>query len=194
MKKISLGIFTITFLLSCGQEIEFSPKPMGFQRIDLPVDTHWKAFDTTGSPYKYEYPSYAVPIMQRNSWNQSIYYPQYKATLYGTYIPLDNEQKEKSFFFHSEYSRNLVYEHSIKADEINEKLYLSDTNNVYGIIYEIGGNVASNYQFFISDSVNHFYRGSLYFESKPNVDSIQPVLDFLKADITRMIESFKWNK
>jgi len=35
-------------------------------------------------------------------------------------------------------------------------------------------------------------RGALYFNEQPRLDSIQPVLDFVKKDIDVMIRSFKW--
>ncbi|MEN8928743.1 MAG: gliding motility lipoprotein GldD, partial [Flavobacteriales bacterium] len=86
----------------------------------------------------------------------------------------------------------LAYEHRIKADAINEKVFTNDSLGVYGISYEIVGNVASNYQFFLTDSTNNFYRGSLYFNVKPNIDSIKPVLDYLKENINTMIGTFDW--
>jgi hypothetical protein len=48
-------------------------------------------------------------------------------------------------------------------------------------------------QFFLTDSVNHFLRGALYIREVPNIDSIQPVIDFLEPDIIRLIETTSWN-
>ena len=59
-------------------------------------------------------------------------------------------------------------------------------------MYEIEGNAASAYQFHLTDSTNHFVRGSLYFNNIPNQDSIQPVLEFVKEDITHLFETFVW--
>lgn len=176
----------------CTEEVSFFPKPNGFPRIDLPKTKDWKVYQSDDCPYQYQYPSYAIPVDDQNSCNQSLHYPQFKATLYATYIPLNEKKEDQTLFFHSEYSRNLAYEHSIKADEISEDVYQNDSNQVYGVLYDIKGNVATNYQFYITDSLNHFYRGSLYFEASPNIDSIKPVLDFLKEDIKQMINTFKW--
>ena len=46
-------------------------------------------------------------------------------------------------------------------------------------------------QFFLTDSVDHFIRGSLYFDVEIN-DSIMPINNFLKEDIRFMIETFEW--
>ena len=56
------------------------------------------------------------------------------------------------------------------------------------------GNVASNYQFFLTDSTNRFFRGAMYFNMRPNADSLQPVTDFVKADLEVLIESFEWTE
>ena len=65
--------------------------------------------------------------------------------------------------------------------------------NVYGRIYNIGGNAASSYQFYLTDSNKHFLRAALYFENKPNVDSMGIVIDFIKKDVDHLIETFEWN-
>jgi hypothetical protein len=35
-------------------------------------------------------------------------------------------------------------------------------------------------------------RGALYFNNTPRLDSIQPVLKFVKKDIDTMIKTFRW--
>jgi gliding motility-associated lipoprotein GldD len=61
-----------------------------------------------------------------------------------------------------------------------------------GIVYELKGNTATNLNFYVSDGKRHFLRGALYFNDKTEIDSIQPIFDFIKADIYKMIESTKW--
>jgi gliding motility-associated lipoprotein GldD len=63
---------------------------------------------------------------------------------------------------------------------------------VYGLVYDLGGAVASPVQFYLTDSTNHFLRGSLYFEAKPNPDSIAPVLAYVKKDIELFTRSLEW--
>ena len=58
----------------------------------------------------------------------------------------------------------MVYKHTIKADAINEKLYLNNNQKTYGTLYDIKGEAASSVQFHLTDSVNHFIRGALYFK------------------------------
>jgi gliding motility-associated lipoprotein GldD len=91
-------------------------------------------------------------------------------------------------------SRELAIKHQIKASGLDQSEIRRDSAKVYGLIYDISGNTASSMQFFLTDSSNHFLRGSLYFNVAPNIDSLQIVVDFLKKDIHQMINSFKWKK
>jgi gliding motility-associated lipoprotein GldD len=60
------------------------------------------------------------------------------------------------------------------------------------MFYEVGGNAASQSQFYVTDSINHFITGSLYFYAKPNYDSILPAANYLQKDIKRIMESLEW--
>ena len=89
-------------------------------------------------------------------------------------------------------SRTLAFKHTVKANDIEQKIINHPSKKVYGLIYLIEGDAASSYQFHLTDSSDHFIRGSLYFNNIPNQDSIQPVLDFVKEDISNIIETFEW--
>ncbi len=82
--------------------------------------------------------------------------------------------------------------HITRADAINEELIYNTDKRVFGILYDLKGNTATAVQFFVTDSINHFLRGSLYFSSEPNPDSLAPVIDFFRQDIAHMIETLKW--
>ena len=64
--------------------------------------------------------------------------------------------------------------------------------DVYGTSFEIRGDVACNYLFYLTDSTSNYFAGSLYFETVPNYDSLQPVLDYVIEDIEHMINTFEW--
>jgi gliding motility-associated lipoprotein GldD len=72
------------------------------------------------------------------------------------------------------------------------KFKLIDSKKMYGIIYDFEGDAASQLQFFVTDSVNHFMRGVLYFRNKPNADSLEPCLNFMREDVVHMIETMRW--
>ena len=60
------------------------------------------------------------------------------------------------------------------------------------MFYEVGGNAASQSQFYLTDSTEHFLTGSLYFYAKPNYDSILPAAKYLEKDIRHIMETVKW--
>jgi gliding motility-associated lipoprotein GldD len=139
-------------------------------------------------PYSFEYSSLAIIKMKdTNRCWLNIYYPDYKATIYLTYIDLDNNLKEQL-----DQSQKLAYEHQIKATRIDRILIENDSNDVYGLKYNLDGDVASNVQFYLTDSTNHFLRGALYFDTYVNADSLRPVVEYMDKDIQRLITSLKW--
>jgi len=85
-----------------------------------------------------------------------------------------------------------VKNHINKADAINEQIFSDAENSVYGILYDLKGNTASAVQFYATDSIKHYLRGSLYFSAEPNADSLAPVIDFFREDILHLIETLRW--
>ena len=90
--------------------------------------------------------------------------------------------------------QSLTQKHTMKADEIESVLFENAENNVFGMFYAVGGNAASQSQFYVTDSINHFLTGSLYFYAKPNYDSILPAAAYLKNDIKHLMESVEWKE
>jgi len=175
-------------LASCKKE--YTPKPRGYFRIDFPEKSyHTLEHDL---PYSFEIANYSKPVAAKVSDSDSssitISTPANKADLHLSYAQLKNDLKK-----HMEESRRLAYDHSIKADAIEERLFVNSDRNVYGTIYYIEGNAASPIQFYLTDSTNHFLRGALYIREIPNIDSIRPVINFLRPDIIHLIETTSWN-
>ncbi|NJM80480.1 MAG: gliding motility lipoprotein GldD [Flavobacterium sp.] len=114
-------------------------------------------------------------------------YPKMKATVYLSYKNVNNniETLLKD-------AQKLTYDHVIKADEIAEQPFINENKKVYGMFYEVGGNAATNAQFYVTDSTKNFLVGSLYFYAKPNYDSILPAADYIKNDIRKIMETIEW--
>jgi len=88
-------------------------------------------------------------------------------------------------------AHKMAFKHTKKANYIDE-IKIDNAHGVGGILYDLGGDAASNVQFFLTDSNRHFIRGALYFYSPPNADSMAPVLDYVKADVKQMLKTFEW--
>ena len=190
MKSNSLIIVILMLVLSsCGEEesYDYYPKPISGHRIVFPEKSYKKYSPECN--YSFDIPSYSHLNLDtiNNTCNGNLVLNQFNATLHLTYLDLDT-----NLMYNIEYSRKLAYDHSIIADAIEEKVILNPNNKTYGMQYKIVGNSATNYQFYVTDSSDHFLRGALYFNSKPNYDSIKPTLNFIMEDFDHLIETIDW--
>lgn len=186
---LSLTIVTILFL-GCGGD-SYNPKPKGYFRIDLPEKSYHKT--TNDCPFTFEIPDYTTIEVDPNSPNTScwfnIVFTDLNASIYISYKTVDNNLNT-----YLEDSRTLAFKHTVKAFDIEQRVVMIPDKKVYGLEYNILGDAASSYQFHLTDSTNHFIRGSLYFNSPPNQDSISPVLNFIKEDIQHLFKTFEWKE
>lgn len=192
-----IWISSFPFLLLFGCTEKYTPKPRQFFRIDFPEKTYHPL--KNGFPYQFDIPDYSKIIHDVDNPDQpnwiNISVPANKAEIHISYYDLSNQKSSNRVLLNKfmEDSRTLAYKHSQKADAIQEQVFMNPANNVFGLIYKIEGNAASPFQFFLTDSTNHFLRGALYIRDIPNIDSLKPVIDFLETDIIRLIETTTWN-
>ncbi|WP_090991601.1 gliding motility lipoprotein GldD [Pedobacter insulae] len=191
MKRLMVLCLLLGVIVGCGGEQVNTPKPKGYFRIKFPE----KSYRTyiSDAPFTFDYPAYATITKDTDAdarpfWN-NLDFPQFNGRLHLTYHGVFSEQNYNKM---TEAARTLAMKHTIKASAIDQKLINYPDKKVYGIYYEIEGNTASSVQFFLTDSAKHYFRGALYFNEAPQYDSIQPVIKFIKKDIDRMIETFKW--
>lgn len=185
-----VGLLSVVCLaVSCGGDPV--PRPYGFFRVDLPAHIY-RTVDTLGLPYTFDLPANARIIsrtVESEKFWIDIEYSALKASVYCSYKPIKGNLLDLL-----EDTHRIVYKHSIKADGINEKVFESPDKSVHGILYDLKGNTASSIQFVLTDSTSNFFRGALYFDNVPNKDSIAPMNDYIREDIIRLMESFKWKK
>lgn len=118
-----------------------------------------------------------------------VYYPRLDARIHCSYKPVCGNLRELS-----DDAQEFVFKHAGKATSIPEQGYDNAEAHTHGVYYELKGNTASPYQFYLTDSTHHFFRGSVYFNCPPNQDSLAPVIDYLRTDVRQMIESFRWKE
>jgi gliding motility-associated lipoprotein GldD len=199
MKTSRLTVILISIAISssfCSCRKTTMPKPEGYMRIDLPEKKyiHFNEDNTVNRamPFSFEYPVYGNLTFQNGSHSEpgwfNIEFPAFKAKIYLTYKHINNDFND---LMEQTYKMN-VKNHITKADAINEQEFNDKEEEVFGILYDLKGNTASAVQFYITDSTKHYLRGSLYFSSEPNADSLAPVITFFRDDIIHMIETLKW--
>lgn len=193
-RSIVCILFSSILFLSCRPNIS-TPKPRGYARIDFPEDKNYIPFDNPDFPYSFLYADIAnisqdtqLIAEEESPYWLNVDFPDYSATIYLSYKEIKAGQ---SFDQLLDESFKLSYKHDIKADFIHTPDFVTE-NGLLGIYFEVGGNTASNYQFMLSDTTKHFLRGALYFNVTPNVDSIRPVLNYLKEDMEILIESMEF--
>jgi gliding motility-associated lipoprotein GldD len=185
MKKILILVIPLILIAACQKKDV--PKPRGYFRIEFPQKSY---NDYENQHFRCEVAKYSFVLVEKNNpdWLY-ITEPKHKATIYLTYL---NINKKNTIDTLLENSRQFAYKHTIKADAITETKYINDSVKVYGMLYDIKGNVASSIQFFVTDSVTHFLRGSLYFECRPNKDSLASSIAFFRQDIVKIMETIRW--
>lgn len=200
MKKIVLFIGLIGGIC-CSCHRVAVPKPYGYARIATP-DTAYSLYPSppvasrpspvASLPFRFALSENAqaqVTSQPNGSYWMDIYYPALNATIHGSYFAIQNDLDVLT-----NDAISLVYKHAQQATAIPEQAFVNDDERVYGVLFCLQGNAASVYQFFLTDSVHHFFRASVYCECRPNADSLAPVYDYLEKDIQRLIESWQWVK
>jgi gliding motility-associated lipoprotein GldD len=191
VKQAAFFLVALLCLAACNGNHDYSPKPRGYFRIIFPKKTY--QMYNEACPFTFVYPTYAKiePDTNRDAkpcW-LNMRFPQFAGTLHLSYEHI-NSQKEFDELI--EDAHRLTFEHTVKASSIDQGVIAYPDRKVYGIYYTVDGNAASSVQFYLTDSTKNYIRGALYFYTEPQLDSIQPVLTFVKQDVDLMIKSFKW--
>lgn len=191
MRRHFLHLCILLLLASCNND-DYSPKPRAYHRIEFPLKS-FEAINISGCPFVFEKPTYSTITddlsgSARSCW-KNIVFKNFNAQLHLSYYLISPNSTLEQL---TEDARSFVFKHTTKASAIDQQSISYPEHNVSGLIYNIQGNTASNFQFYATDSKKNYLRGALYFYEKPNLDSIQPVLDFLKSDIQHLISTIRW--
>ncbi|MEP1096195.1 MAG: gliding motility lipoprotein GldD [Cyclobacteriaceae bacterium] len=174
-------------LLSCSSE--YLPKPKGYNRIDLPEAEYLSLADTF--PYQFDYSKHAQ-VLKDSSWIAerywiNLFYPEMDANIQITYKPVTDSIIREYLTD----SYRLTSQHNVKAYAIDESI-LELPNGMFASFTELEGEVPTQVQFHVSDSIDHFLRGALYFKTATKNDSLAPVIDYLKKDIIQLLMTLEW--
>lgn len=193
-KRIHLTLMLImltTLIGACGRN-SYTPKPVGYIRFDLP-EKNYETYDDARLPFTFEKASEAEVVWKkedrRHRW-LDINYPQYHGVVYLTYNAMRGSEDLKGQI---DTSYRLMKIHFDYSSGLDEQQFFNEPDHVYGSTYLIKGqNVASTYQFWLTDSTRHFLHGALFIDCTPNNDSLAPILEYLQSDIQHLIETVKW--
>ena len=179
----NLLLFSLFLLfISCAED--YLPKPKAYLNLDLGKNKYEKL--SIERPYVFDVSKKSIAKGQQDNW-MKIEYPTLNASIDITYRPVNNNLKELLIE-----SEKLVFKHTSMAERISSNDFIDEDRRVFGSVYEITGNAASQIQFHVTDSTDHFIKGALYFYTKPNYDSILPAVFYVKKDIARIMETLEW--
>lgn len=181
-------------MASCHHRNDETPKPQAYLRIDLPPHDY-ALCDTAALPFTFERNSLAAlqwkenPDRSQDKWF-TLQYPQYKGYLFLSYKRIHGPKELKA---QVDTSYRFVEDNFHYSSGVDENTFVDRKHRLFGTTYHLKGqNVASTYQFWLTDSTSHFLRGALYIDVTPNNDSLAPVLTYLQDDINHLIESVRW--
>lgn len=172
-------------------EESYTPKPKGFNRIDLPA--HEFQILPDSFPYRFEYSTLAKLESAQSKYSErywvTLNYESFEAIVQLTYKDLKDPNIETDVLLNEAFE--LTKQHQVKAYAIEESL-IAMPNGQVASIAELEGEVPTQFQFYTSDSTHHFFRGALYFNTAMKNDSLAPLIDFIKTDIIHLLNTFEW--
>lgn len=190
---LSASLVFIGILSGCTSDNPI-PKKTAYLRIDLP-EKSYRTVTVPDCPYSFEAEKAALMVRPSDMpetercWS-TLVYPRFKAEVFLTYKDINKAAPLRALV---EDLHQYTYSHQIKA----ERIYSEKIQNIHpqngATIFHVQGNVASNIQFFVTDSTHHFLRGALMFRTNPNKDSLAPVLAFIEQDIKHLMQTLTWN-
>jgi gliding motility-associated lipoprotein GldD len=186
----------ITVLFSCGKKAEsgdFVPKPKGYNRIELPAVKYQHMRES--HPFSFDYSTQAILKPDTVRWAEPhwmyVYYPAYKAMIQLTYKPLNGDKVMLAKLIDD--AHKLAAKHGQKAYSIQD-LILKTPSGKSAMLMELEGEVPTYLQFYTTDSTKHYLRGALYFNTAMKSDSLAPVIEYLKKDVIKLLNTLEWKK
>ena len=184
-----LILLSVLFTFYSCEEIITIPKPPTYLRLELPEHTYRNYQDNC--PYKLSiaeiFSVNKIKNGEESTCHKDIDLGPLNAKLHFSYIPMTEPLSS-----YVNYLNDKIDDHKIKATAIEDYRIIRSDDKVFCTFFYLQGDVASPFQFYMTDSVNKFASGAVYFNSTPNFDSLRPSLDYLKIDLDHFIENFKW--
>ena len=193
--RFLISVLVFTFMSACVGEKIYVPKPRMYPKVEYP-EKGYQQFDESYCNLSFDYPIYGEIQQDKYFFDDepesscwfTIQMPSLNGSLHCSYLEIDSRDRFDDLVNDS---YEIASKHNIKAN-YRDELKLSNKNGVTGLMFDISGEVASHVQFFLSDTTQHFFRASLYFNDQVKADSIAPIYEFVKTDIMHMIETFNW--
>jgi gliding motility-associated lipoprotein GldD len=183
-------VFLIIFSM-LGCEASWQPKPRAYDRFDLPTPNYIPFSEN--HPFEFEISDTAIVYKDSGRLAEphwiNIKYPFLEAEVRLTYKNFNGDLKKLNQ--HIEDARKLVNKHNIKAYGI-EETKIKTRSGKPAIVFGLTGQVPTQFQFYTTDSVRHFLRGALYFQTATENDSLAPAIKYISQDMLHLLNTLEW--
>ena len=187
------------FLYRCADDVPPVPKPRSYPRVEYP-QRDYVGLNADYCNFTFERPASSTVVQETSffddapadpCWFDLQLAPALNGSIHFSYYPVRSyeqweELRDEAF--------ELVGVHNQRASDIEEIVVHRDEADVHGVAFDIAGPAASPFQFFLTDTTDHFLRGALYFDTRVDPDSLAPVVAYVKEDIFRIVESLEWKE
>lgn len=187
-------IFILLCCFACGND-SYTPKPRMYPRVMYP-ERAFQTFQNDDCPFSFEFPIYAETKKDSFFFGEKpindcwfdIHFEDFNCRFYMSYYDINTSEEFDKL-------RADVFKMAGKVNQRSnymEEIRFKNKQNVSGLVFEYEGPAASQMQFFLTDTSQHFFRGAMYFQSRVAVDSLAPLSAFIKEDLSHLLETFEW--
>ncbi len=186
-------LLPLLFLLLSTCTEESVPKPHGYPRLDLPDLTYqrWSG----KCPFSVELPTYALALEKPGTTAENadtacyltLRFPGQRAHVFLTCRKIEGDLRQLIEDAHA-----FKDKHEAMAARIRSERVERDSARVFGTLFDVEGDVASPMVFYLTDSTTRFLYGSLYFDARPNADSLEPVTMRIREDLRHFASTLVW--
>ena len=188
------NLIYICFIFILGCDNYLMPKQSAFLRLDY-SNPQYEQINNNSFPFLFETNNILSNISEINISNESIdfilKYDELNGQVNFQYKNVASKEALDTYILDL---KKTIETHSIMANTVRIRDYVLEENDIYGRIFDLSGNVASPYQFYLTDNEYNVISGFVYFNIKPNYDSILPAINYIENDMINLIESFSWKK
>ena len=185
LRPLIVLIFLTVAILGCKEEV--FPKPKAKLRLEYPKP-EYETFESKHFEFQKNKLAEKTNVENPNAGDLVLDYPEMKGSIYITHKKIEDNLEKLMVD-----AERLSFEHAAMADGITQTDFVNEEEGIFGTYFEVRGDAASQAQFFVTDSTEHFVTGSLYFYARPNYDSIYPAAAYLQNDIRKIMETLRWD-
>lgn len=178
------NLILLILIVGCNNDYVL-PKPKAYLYEQFEENQEYYVYD---SECGFSFIANKSSIIDSNGCNLKMHNTDLKSTIFFTIVNVEENISliQKDF-------DNKLDENSKNAFYVKSSEYVNSNKKIYAKYFTFSGDTPSSTQFFITDSISKYISGSLFFESKPNYDSLLPSIEFTNNEIRKLIQSFNWN-